>query len=243
MSRYDIIVILEVVDISGESVRIFLDALNKWALVTITLTTSHTRMCAVTVTTNPVCPVGCFRFDSNHHYTLKISSRLGRNAYKEQFMFLYRWASTCTRRRASQHMERPLPYHWQSTEGSWKVIFLSSCFVWAVIKGLLRSIKVLLKPAWSTLLPVSHDITSSCSCRFKSQCSAQFSQGTQSTLFGTSTCWRFCSQMLNHCWFFGILWCALLMQTSLRHTTVCLLAALECSLRTFFSDCLSCVRP
>ncbi|XP_075880914.1 deoxyribonuclease 1 like 4, tandem duplicate 1 [Nelusetta ayraudi] len=58
VSRYDIIVILEVVDISGESVRIFLDALKK--------------------------------FDSNHHYTLKISSRLGRNAYKEQFMFLYR---------------------------------------------------------------------------------------------------------------------------------------------------------
>ncbi|XP_033481895.1 deoxyribonuclease-1 [Epinephelus lanceolatus] len=58
VSRYDITVILEVVDISGESVKIFLDALNK---------------------ANP-----------KHHYTLKISSRLGRTRYKEQFMFLYR---------------------------------------------------------------------------------------------------------------------------------------------------------
>ncbi|XP_034442426.1 deoxyribonuclease 1 like 4, tandem duplicate 1 [Hippoglossus hippoglossus] len=58
VSRYDIIVILEVVDISGESVKTFLDALNK-----------HNR---------------------KHHYTLKISSRLGRTRYKEQFMFLYR---------------------------------------------------------------------------------------------------------------------------------------------------------
>ncbi|XP_051270036.1 deoxyribonuclease-1 isoform X1 [Dicentrarchus labrax] len=58
ISRYDIIVILEVVDISGESVKILLDSLN----------TS----------------------DRTHHYTLKISSRLGRTRYKEQFMFLYR---------------------------------------------------------------------------------------------------------------------------------------------------------
>ncbi|XP_022597934.1 deoxyribonuclease-1-like isoform X1 [Seriola dumerili] len=58
VSRYDIIVILEVVDISGTSVETFLDALNK----------SNKR----------------------HHYTLKISTRLGRTRYKEQFMFLYR---------------------------------------------------------------------------------------------------------------------------------------------------------
>ncbi|XP_040890262.1 deoxyribonuclease-1-like [Toxotes jaculatrix] len=58
VSRYDIIVILEVVDVSGASVKIFLDALNK---------------------TN-----------RKHHYTLKISTRLGRTRYKEQFMFLYR---------------------------------------------------------------------------------------------------------------------------------------------------------
>ncbi|XP_054473378.1 deoxyribonuclease 1 like 4, tandem duplicate 1 [Anoplopoma fimbria] len=58
VSRYDIIVILEVVDISGESVQTFLDALNK--------------------------------ANRKHHYTLKISSRLGRTRYKEQFMFLYR---------------------------------------------------------------------------------------------------------------------------------------------------------
>lgn len=32
VSRYDIIVILEVVDISGESVKTFLDALNEWVL-------------------------------------------------------------------------------------------------------------------------------------------------------------------------------------------------------------------
>ncbi|XP_019952256.2 deoxyribonuclease 1 like 4, tandem duplicate 1 [Paralichthys olivaceus] len=58
VSRYDIILILEVVDISGESVKTFLEALNK-----------NSR---------------------KHHYTLKISSRLGRTRYKEQFMFLYR---------------------------------------------------------------------------------------------------------------------------------------------------------
>ncbi|XP_068604773.1 deoxyribonuclease 1 like 4, tandem duplicate 1 isoform X1 [Brachionichthys hirsutus] len=58
VSRYDIIVILEVVDASGESVQTFLDALNK--------------------------------ANKKHHYTLKISSRLGRKHYKEQFMFLYR---------------------------------------------------------------------------------------------------------------------------------------------------------
>uniref|UniRef100_A0A8C2WM23 Deoxyribonuclease n=1 Tax=Cyclopterus lumpus TaxID=8103 RepID=A0A8C2WM23_CYCLU len=58
VSRYDIVVILEVVDISGESVQTFLEALNK--------------------------------ANGKHHYTLKISSRLGRTRYKEQFMFLYR---------------------------------------------------------------------------------------------------------------------------------------------------------
>nr|XP_020507805.1 deoxyribonuclease gamma-like isoform X1 [Labrus bergylta] len=58
ISRYDIIVILEVVDASGESIKTLMDALN----------TSNRE----------------------HHYTLKISSRLGRTRYKEQFMFLYR---------------------------------------------------------------------------------------------------------------------------------------------------------
>ncbi|XP_070815863.1 deoxyribonuclease 1 like 4, tandem duplicate 1 [Chaetodon trifascialis] len=58
VSRYDIIVILEVVDISGESVETLLNELNK--------------------------------ANRKHHYTLKISSRLGRTRYKEQFMFLYR---------------------------------------------------------------------------------------------------------------------------------------------------------
>uniref|UniRef100_UPI0037E71F11 deoxyribonuclease 1 like 4, tandem duplicate 1 n=1 Tax=Semicossyphus pulcher TaxID=241346 RepID=UPI0037E71F11 len=58
ISRYDIILILEVVDISGESVKTLMDAIN----------TSNRK----------------------HHYTLKISSRLGRTRYKEQFMFLYR---------------------------------------------------------------------------------------------------------------------------------------------------------
>ncbi|XP_036389569.1 deoxyribonuclease-1-like isoform X2 [Megalops cyprinoides] len=58
VSRYDIIVILEVVDISGVSVDCFLRELN--------------------------------RVNQEHHYTLKISSRLGRTRYKEQFLFLYR---------------------------------------------------------------------------------------------------------------------------------------------------------
>ncbi|XP_047439045.1 deoxyribonuclease 1 like 4, tandem duplicate 1 [Mugil cephalus] len=58
VSRYDIIVILEVVDASGTSVTTLLEALNK--------------------------------SNRKHHYTLKISTRLGRTRYKEQFMFLYR---------------------------------------------------------------------------------------------------------------------------------------------------------
>ncbi|KAG5836592.1 hypothetical protein ANANG_G00257210 [Anguilla anguilla] len=58
VSRYDIIVILEVVDVSGNSVDRFLKELNK--------------------------------MNQKHPYTLKISSRLGRSRYKEQFMFLYR---------------------------------------------------------------------------------------------------------------------------------------------------------
>ncbi|XP_069568774.1 deoxyribonuclease 1 like 4, tandem duplicate 1 [Brachyistius frenatus] len=58
VSRYDIIVILEVVDASGASVKTLMDALN--------------------------------RSNRKHQYTLKISSRLGRTRYKEQFMFLYR---------------------------------------------------------------------------------------------------------------------------------------------------------
>uniref|UniRef100_H3CM57 Deoxyribonuclease n=1 Tax=Tetraodon nigroviridis TaxID=99883 RepID=H3CM57_TETNG len=56
--RYDIILILEVVDVSGQSVKLFFDALNK----------SSTK----------------------HHYSMKLSARLGRTRYKEQFLFLYR---------------------------------------------------------------------------------------------------------------------------------------------------------
>uniref|UniRef100_A0A667Y3C5 Deoxyribonuclease n=1 Tax=Myripristis murdjan TaxID=586833 RepID=A0A667Y3C5_9TELE len=55
VSRYDIILILEVVDVSGASVKVV---------------------------------------NTEHHYTLKISVRLGRNRYKEQFLFLYR---SCTK--------------------------------------------------------------------------------------------------------------------------------------------------
>ncbi|KAG5275184.1 hypothetical protein AALO_G00144510 [Alosa alosa] len=58
VSRYDVVVILEVVDASGDSVDTFMEVLNK--------------------------------VNKKHHYTLKISSRLGRSRYKEQFMFLYR---------------------------------------------------------------------------------------------------------------------------------------------------------
>ncbi|XP_011615749.2 deoxyribonuclease 1 like 4, tandem duplicate 1 [Takifugu rubripes] len=58
VSRYDIILILEVVDISGEAVKTFLEALNTSSM--------------------------------KHHYTMKISTRLGRTRYKEQFLFLYR---------------------------------------------------------------------------------------------------------------------------------------------------------
>ncbi|XP_022594929.1 deoxyribonuclease-1-like isoform X1 [Seriola dumerili] len=58
VSQYDIILILEVVDLSGDSVKLFLKELN--------------------------------RVNTTHHYALQISSRLGRNRYKEQFLFLYR---------------------------------------------------------------------------------------------------------------------------------------------------------
>ncbi|XP_054906142.1 deoxyribonuclease gamma-like [Poeciliopsis prolifica] len=58
ISRYDIIVILEVVDDTEESVTALMAALNKPR--------------------------------RKRHYTLRISSRLGRTRYKEQFLFLYR---------------------------------------------------------------------------------------------------------------------------------------------------------
>ncbi|XP_026876002.2 deoxyribonuclease gamma-like [Electrophorus electricus] len=58
VSRYDIVVILEVVDASGKAVDIFMKELNK---------------------INPKRP-----------FTMKISTRLGRTMYKEQFLFLYR---------------------------------------------------------------------------------------------------------------------------------------------------------
>ncbi|XP_056131054.1 deoxyribonuclease-1-like [Lampris incognitus] len=58
VSRYDIVLILEVVDVSGSSVNLLMTELN--------------------------------RVNTTHHYSLKISIRLGRNRYKEQFLFLYR---------------------------------------------------------------------------------------------------------------------------------------------------------
>ncbi|XP_041747865.1 deoxyribonuclease gamma-like [Coregonus clupeaformis] len=58
VSRYDIIVILEVVDETATSGNKFLEELNK--------------------------------ANKEHHYTQKISTRLGRGSYKEQFMYLYR---------------------------------------------------------------------------------------------------------------------------------------------------------
>ncbi|KAJ0065377.1 hypothetical protein NL108_007572, partial [Boleophthalmus pectinirostris] len=58
VSRYDIILILELVDRSGSAIKILLKALNKG--------------------------------NKNNQYSLKISRRLGRSSYKEQFVFLYR---------------------------------------------------------------------------------------------------------------------------------------------------------
>ncbi|XP_019951975.1 deoxyribonuclease-1-like isoform X2 [Paralichthys olivaceus] len=58
VSRYDIILILEVVDVSGDSVKLFLNELN--------------------------------RVNTSHHYSLQLSTRLGRTRYKEQFLFLFR---------------------------------------------------------------------------------------------------------------------------------------------------------
>ncbi|KAL4646719.1 deoxyribonuclease-1-like [Arapaima gigas] len=58
MSRYDIIVILEVVDAKGNAMEQFIKELNK--------------------------------VNKSSPYTMKISCRLGRSSYKEQYMFLYR---------------------------------------------------------------------------------------------------------------------------------------------------------
>ncbi|KAJ4934981.1 hypothetical protein JOQ06_007760 [Pogonophryne albipinna] len=58
VSRYDIIVIIEVVDVTGAAVKLFLKELNE--------------------------------VNTTHHYALQLSVRLGRNRYKEQFLFLYR---------------------------------------------------------------------------------------------------------------------------------------------------------
>lgn len=50
------------------------------------------------------------RCNNKHHYTLKISSRLGRTRYKEQFMFLYRWVLTCsTDTHRFQQFEEEIP--------------------------------------------------------------------------------------------------------------------------------------
>lgn len=50
------------------------------------------------------------RCNKKHHYTLKISSRLGRTRYKEQFMFLYRWVLTCsTDTHRFQQFEEEIP--------------------------------------------------------------------------------------------------------------------------------------
>lgn len=89
MSRYDIIVILEVVDVTGDSVRVLLEELNrrvclfnprmKQRTVTLHFTFSHFH-----------CPA-YLRVNTIHHYALQLSPRLGRKRYKEQFLFLYRY--------------------------------------------------------------------------------------------------------------------------------------------------------
>ncbi|XP_035798999.2 deoxyribonuclease-1-like isoform X2 [Amphiprion ocellaris] len=58
VSRYDLILIVGVVDASGVSVQRFMTELN--------------------------------RVNTTHHYALQLSTRLGRNRYKEQFLFVYR---------------------------------------------------------------------------------------------------------------------------------------------------------
>ncbi|MBN3305830.1 deoxyribonuclease gamma [Amia ocellicauda] len=58
VSRYDIILILEVVDTTGRAITKFFQELNK--------------------------------ANKSQPYTMQLSTRLGRNVYKEQFMFLYR---------------------------------------------------------------------------------------------------------------------------------------------------------
>uniref|UniRef100_A0A3B1J497 Deoxyribonuclease n=1 Tax=Astyanax mexicanus TaxID=7994 RepID=A0A3B1J497_ASTMX len=58
VSRYDIVLILEVVDESGKTAETFLKDLNE--------------------------------FSSERPFSMKISKRLGRTVYKEQFLFLYR---------------------------------------------------------------------------------------------------------------------------------------------------------
>uniref|UniRef100_A0A8C9WSS6 Deoxyribonuclease n=1 Tax=Scleropages formosus TaxID=113540 RepID=A0A8C9WSS6_SCLFO len=58
ISRYDIIVILEVVDVKGKAMKKFLEELNK--------------------------------VNKSSPYVMKMSCRLGRTSYKEQYMFLYR---------------------------------------------------------------------------------------------------------------------------------------------------------
>uniref|UniRef100_A0A3P8SQH8 Endonuclease/exonuclease/phosphatase domain-containing protein n=1 Tax=Amphiprion percula TaxID=161767 RepID=A0A3P8SQH8_AMPPE len=58
VSRYDLILIVGVVDASGVSVQRFMTELN--------------------------------RVNTTHHYALQLSTRLGRNRYKEQFLFAYR---------------------------------------------------------------------------------------------------------------------------------------------------------
>lgn len=89
VSRYDIILILEVVDISGEAVKTFLDALNKLVLAEFSFSGLWNKVQAARLS-----PVLVWRSSTKHHYTMKISSRLGRTRYKEQFLFLFRYEGT-----------------------------------------------------------------------------------------------------------------------------------------------------
>lgn len=91
LSRYDIIVILEVVDVSGTSVRVLLKELNKSVCILALIICENILFVFLFSLHTDCVPIFFHRVNTAHHYALQLSSRLGRNRYKEQFLFLYRY--------------------------------------------------------------------------------------------------------------------------------------------------------
>ena len=98
ISRYSVVVMLEVVDSSGKAMDKLLTELNNstWAHCTQCSTQRPPRWNKTTTVTLLVVKWYKFVFVSDrgnrqHPYAMKKSRRLGRSTYKEQFVYFYKW--------------------------------------------------------------------------------------------------------------------------------------------------------